>query len=421
MNHFSAEYAALCDAQDELTLFRNEFLFPELDGREAIYFCGNSLGLQPRNTRSYIQQELDDWHKYAVEGHIEARLPWVSYHEQFAPLLAPLVGAKPLEVVAMNALTVNLHLLMVSFYKPTKERFRIICEKKAFPSDQYALESQVKLHGLDPAETIREIEPRNGSAEILHEDILAAIAEEGSRLALVMIGGVNYYSGQVFDMASITRAAHEVGAIAGFDLAHAIGNIEMKLHDWNVDFAAWCSYKYLNSGPGSVAGAFVHEKHCTNPETFRLTGWWGHNKERRFLMEPEFSPILTAEGWQMSNAPVLSMAAHRAALELYAKAGMPSLRKKSAKLTGYADALLRELLEKPSHKNLFSIITPQNRGCQLSLLFHREGRAVFDYLLQNGIIGDWREPNVIRIAPVPLYNSFTDVYKLAFALSEFPA
>ena len=392
-----------------------------MDGKEAIYFCGNSLGLQPRTTQAYIQQELDDWQRFAVEGHVEARLPWVSYHEQFAPLLAPLLGAKPLEVVAMNALTVNLHLLLVSFYKPTKQRFKIICEKKAFPSDQYALESQVKLHGLDPAQTIREIEPREGSAEIQHEDILAAIAEEGSQLALVMIGGVNYYSGQVFDMQSITRAAHEVGAIAGFDLAHAIGNVEMKLHEWNVDFAAWCSYKYLNSGPGSVAGAYIHEKHCTNPETFRLTGWWGHNKERRFLMEPEFSPILTAEGWQMSNAPVLSMAAHRAALELFAKAGMSSLRQKSVKLTGYADALLREVLEKPSHKNLFSIITPDSRGCQLSLLFHRNGRAVFDYLFQKGIIGDWREPNVIRIAPVPLYNSFSDVYKLALALSEFPA
>lgn len=420
MNQFSAEYAAICDAQDELKSFRNEFLFPELDGKEAIYFCGNSLGLQPRNTRAYIEQELDDWHTYAVEGHVEARLPWVSYHEQFAPLLAPLVGAKPMEVVAMNALTVNLHLLMVSFYKPTRERFRIICEKKAFPSDQYALESQVKLHGLDPATTIREIEPHEGSAEILQEDILAAIAEEGNRLALVMIGGVNYYSGQVFDMESITRAAHAVGAIAGFDLAHAIGNIEMKLHDWNIDFAAWCSYKYLNSGPGSVAGAFIHEKHCTNPETFRLTGWWGHNKERRFLMEPEFSPILTAEGWQMSNAPVLSMAAHRAALELFAKAGMPALRKKSIKLTAYADTLLREVLERPSHKNLFSIITPESRGCQLSLLFHHNGREAFDYLLKQGIIGDWREPNVIRIAPVPLYNSFTDVYKLAEALAAFP-
>jgi len=421
MKHFSAEYAALCDAQDELKSFRNEFLFPELDGKQAIYFCGNSLGLQPRKTRSYIEQELDDWHIYAVEGHVEARLPWVSYHEQFAPLLAPLVGAKPLEVVAMNALTVNLHLLMVSFYKPTTSRFRIICEKKAFPSDQYALESQVKLHGLNPATVIREIEPRNGSAEILHEDILAAIAEEGDRLALVMLGGVNYYSGQVFDMQSITHAAHTVGAIAGFDLAHAIGNIEMNLHAWNVDFAAWCSYKYLNSGPGSVAGVFVHEKHCTNPDTFRLTGWWGHNKERRFLMEPEFSPILTAEGWQMSNAPVLSMAAHRAALELFAKAGMPALRKKSIKLTAYADELLRAVLEKPSHKDLFSIITPENRGCQLSLLFHRKGREAFDYLLKQGIIGDWREPNVIRIAPVPLYNSFSDVYKLAEALAAFPA
>jgi kynureninase len=421
MNLFSAEYAAKCDNEDELRNFRNEFLFPEHEGKEAVYLCGNSLGLQPKSTRAYIQQELDDWHKLGVEGHVDARLPWVSYHELFAPLLAPLVGAMPSEVVAMNALTVNLHLLMASFYKPTKERFRIICEKKAFPSDQYALESQVKWHGFKPALSIREIEPREGSAEILHEDILSAIAEEGNRLALVMIGGVNYYSGQVFDMKSITQAAHAVGAIAGFDLAHAIGNIEMNLHDWNVDFAAWCSYKYLNSGPGSVAGAFIHEKHCSNPDTFRLTGWWGHNKERRFFMEPEFSAIPTAEGWQMSNAPVLSMAAHRAALELFKKAGMPALRAKSVMLTAYADALLQEILRMPSHYNLFSIITPTSRGCQLSLLFHRKGREVFDYLFKNGIIGDWREPNVIRIAPVPLYNSFTDVYKLASTLATFSA
>ena len=421
MNLFSAQYAAQCDADDELQAFRAEFLFPELDGKPAIYFCGNSLGLQPRNTHAYIKQELDDWHRLAVEGHVDARIPWVSYHEQFAPLLAPLVGAHPSEVVAMNALTVNLHLLMISFYKPTKDRFRIICEKKAFPSDQYAIESQVKLHGFLPEQTIREIEPMPGTAEIRTEDILAAIAEEGDQLAMVMIGGVNYYSGQVFDMQSITRAAHQVGAVAGFDLAHAIGNIEMKLHEWNVDFAVWCSYKYLNSGPGSVAGAFIHEKHCSNADTFRLTGWWGHNKERRFLMEPEFLPILTAEGWQMSNAPVLSMAAHRAALELFAKAGISKLNEKSRKLTAYTEQLLREVLALPSHKNLFTIITPQSRGCQLSLLFHRKGREAFDYLQKQGIISDWREPDVIRIAPVPLYNSFTDVYKLAAALAAFPA
>jgi len=416
---FSEGYAAKCDREDALAGFRSEFLFPQINGKDAVYFCGNSLGLQPKSTQTEILQELNDWHHLGVEGHVHAQRPWVSYHEQFAPLLGPLVGANETEVVAMNALTVNIHLLMVSFYRPTGKRFRIICEAKAFPSDQYALESQVRMHGMEPSEVIREIAPQAGKDTIDQADVLRAIAEEGDQLALVFIGGVNYYSGQVFDMERITHAAHAVGAVAGFDLAHAIGNVELQLHRWNVDFAAWCSYKYLNSGPGSVAGVFVHEKHCTRKDVFRLTGWWGHNKTRRFLMEPDFEPIPTAESWQMSNAPVLSMAAHLASLKLFERAGMQNLITKSKALTGYADQLLTQVLQNQSANPLFKIITPAERGCQLSLLFLRNGKRVFEYLLEKGIIADWREPDVIRIAPVPLYNSFSDVYLFALALNEF--
>jgi kynureninase len=416
---FSEAYAFQCDREDALAGFRNEFLFPQINGKDAVYLCGNSLGLQPKSTRTEIIQELDDWHHLGVEGHVHAQRPWVSYHEQFAPLLAPLVGEHESEVVAMNALTVNIHLLMVSFYKPTAKRFRIICEAKAFPSDQYALESQVKMHGMDPGEVIREIAPRDGVETIDIDDVLRAIAEEGDQLALVFIGGVNYYSGQVFDMERITTAAHAVGAVAGFDLAHAIGNVELKLHSWNVDFAAWCSYKYLNSGPGSVAGIFVHEKHCTRKDVFKLTGWWGHNKQRRFLMEPEFEPIPTAESWQMSNAPVLSMSAHLASLKVFERASMPRLIEKSKALTDYTTKLLMQVLENQAPSPLFKIITPNERGCQLSLLFFRNGKRVFEYLLEKGIIADWREPDVIRIAPVPLYNSFNDAFLFARALNDF--
>ena len=416
---FSEAYAVQCDREDALAVFRNEFLFPQINGKDAVYLCGNSLGLQPKSTRTEIIQELDDWHRLGVEGHVHAQRPWVSYHEQFAPLLAPLLGAHETEVVALNALTVNIHLLMVSFYKPTTKRFRIICEAKAFPSDQYALESQVRLHGLEPSAAIREIAPRDGMETIDIDDVLRAIAEEGDQLALVFIGGVNYYTGQVFDMERLTKAAHAVGALAGFDLAHAIGNIELHLHSWNVDFAAWCSYKYLNSGPGSVAGIFVHEKHCTRKDVFKLTGWWGHNKTRRFLMEPSFEPIPTAESWQMSNAPVLSMAAHLASLKLFERAGMQHLISKSKALTGFTHQLLMQILQNQSPNPMFKIITPAERGCQLSLLFLRNGKRVFEYLLEQGIIADWREPDVIRIAPVPLYNSYRDVYLFASALNEF--
>jgi kynureninase len=416
---FNSAYAENLDQEDLLRDFRQQFHLPVLHEKTAAYFCGNSLGLQPKGAEASISKELRDWANLGVEGHVFAERPWVSYHEQFSPLLAKITGSKPNEVVAMNALTVNLHLLMVSFYRPTTTRFRIICEQKAFPSDIYALESQAKLHGLDPKMAIREIAPREGSVEIHHEDIIEAIREEGDQLAVVMIGGVNYYTGQVFDMQAITREAHAVGAIAGFDLAHAIGNIELHLHDWDVDFAAWCSYKYLNSGPGGVAGIYIHEKHSSNPNTFRLTGWWGHDKASRFKMDPEFIPIPTAESWQMSNAPVISLAVQLSSLELFEQAGMPALLDKARKLNSYADLLLREVQNMPGFEGMFSIITPASRGCQLSLLFHRDGRKMFDYLLENSIIADWREPNVIRIAPVPLYNSFTDVFRLAETISSF--
>jgi len=377
------------------------------------YFTGNSLGLQPKTVSSYIQQELDDWAKWGVEGHFHGKRPWFSYHENLTDKIAKVVGALPQEVVVTHSLTTNLHLLMVSFFVPQGKRKKIICEAKAFPSDQYALESQIKFHGLDLATDLIEIAPREGEHLINEEDILAKIAEVGDELALVMIGGVNYYSGQLFDMQKITEAAHAVGAIAGFDLAHAAGNIHLKLHDWGVDFAAWCSYKYLNSSPGGVSGMFVHERHANRPELPRFAGWWGHDKSVRFLMEPGFQPMPGAEGWQLSNAPVLGMAAHLASLDIFDEVGMEKLCAKRDQLTAYLEFIIDSISEK--HKDLctFEIITPRNksqRGAQLSMLVHGKGKAIFDKLSDAGVVADWREPNVIRLAPVPLYNSFEDVY-----------
>jgi kynureninase len=407
------------DSNDELSEYCKSFLFPKINDKKAIYLCGNSLGLQPIRTKESVLQELEDWSNLGVEGHVHARSPWLTYHEQFSETLAHITGAKTTEVVAMNALTVNLHILMATFYKPTSTRHRIICEAKAFPSDIYALQSQTVFHNSTPEKSLRIIAPREGSEVIEEADILNAISEEGEALALVMIGGVNYYSGQVFDMEKITKAAHAVGAIAGFDLAHAIGNIELKLNEWKVDFAAWCSYKYLNSGPGGVAGIFIHEKHSSNPNTFKLAGWWGHQLNTRFKMGDTFLPIPTAESWQMSNAPVLSMAAHRASLEIFASATMPAIVRKSKKLTGFLSSLLEELQQEQYFKDLFTVITPEQRGCQLSLLFHMNGKEVFEHLSLNGVIADWREPNVIRIAPVPLYNSFDDAYKFVSIIHSF--
>lgn len=413
------EYARDQDKLDFLFPFRERFLFPQHDNKDVHYFCGNSLGLQPRSVRYLMECELDDWATYGVEGHFQARSPWFSYHHFFASGLAALTGAREDEVVAMNALTVNLHLLMLSFYRPTSKRYKIIMEAGAFPSDQYAMETQVRMYGYDPADAIIEIKPREGAYIIEEEDIIEAIEEAGEELALVLFGGVNYYTGQVFDMQRITAAAHKVGAYAGFDLAHAMGNVPLQLHDWQVDFACWCSYKYLNSGPGAVAGAFVHEKHGNNPDTFRLAGWWGNDEKGRFKMEKGFFPQKGAAGWQMSNAPVFNMIALRASLDIFDKAGMAALREKSLKLTAYLDYLLRQL-----HHLSFTIITPsdpQRRGCQISLLFKEKGREIFDMLTRNGVVADWREPNVIRLAPVPLYNTYEDVYRLYELLKSIPA
>ena len=409
----SLEYAQQLDREDALQKFRDRFFIPRHGENDCIYFTGNSLGLQPKKTREHILQELDDWAALGVDGHFEAKHPWFSYHERFSKQIASLVGAKPEEVVVMNQLTVNLHLLLTSFYRPAQGRFRIICEAKAFPSDQYALESQVRLHGLDPADAIVEVAPRDGEYLIRSSDLLEVIDREGSSTSLVILGGVQYYSGQVFNMEAITKAAHAVGAYAGFDLAHAVGNIELRLHDWDVDFACWCSYKYLNSGPGGVAGAYIHQKHCTNTSLPRLAGWWGYDKETRFLMKPGFQPIPTAEGWQLSNAPVLSMAAHKAALDIFEEAGMPALVEKSRNLTGYLFFLLDEINKEYNEKTI-EVITPREagaHGCQVSMLMGPEGKKIFDVLTSEGVIADWREPNVIRVAPVPLYNSFEDVYR----------
>ena len=413
-------YAQKMDEVDPLKKFRAEFLFPTFHENEVVYFTGNSLGLQPKHTIDYIKQELDDWAKWGVEGHFEAKNPWYAYHELLTDKLAKIVGAKPIEVVVTHSLTTNLHLLMVSFYRPTEKRYKIICEAKAFPSDQYALASQVVFHGKNPADAIIEVAPREGEHLIREEDIISAIEEAGDELALVMFGGVNYYTGQFFDLEKITAAGHAQGAIVGFDLAHAAGNVELKLHEWNVDFAAWCSYKYLNSSPGGVSGLFVHEKHAHNEELPRFAGWWGHDKSVRFKMEKTFRPIPGAEGWQLSNAPVLGMAAHHAALAIFDEVGMTAISKKRDLLTGYLEFIIADISTNNTKVN-FEIITPQNpakRGAQLSILAHGQGKKLFEALSAQGVVADWREPNVIRVAPAPLYNSFEDVYRFGKALKN---
>ena len=405
------DFARQLDEKDPLKHFRDKFYIPIINGAESIYFTGNSLGLQPKTTQDYVLNELEDWASFGVEGHFHARQPWFSYHEMFPHLLTKIVGALPEEIVVMNQLTVNLHLLMASFYQPTKERFKIICEAKAFPSDQYAYETQARFHGLIPDDVIIEVEPRAGEYAIRTEDIRNTIKQHGNETAIVIFSGVNYYNGQVFDMKAITKAAHDAGAYCGFDLAHAAGNINLQLHDWNVDFACWCSYKYLNSGPGGVAGAFIHQKHIGNATLKRFAGWWGQEKETRFLMEKGFKPIPTAEGWQLSNAPILSMAAHKAALDIVEEAGFENLTAKSQQLSDYLFFNIEEI-NSSANKKRIEIITPKNaKGCQVSMLMLEKGKEVFDALKLNGILADWREPNVIRVAPVPLYNSFEDVWK----------
>jgi kynureninase len=413
----SRNFAREMDDADELYRYRTQFHMPKLNGKAATYFCGNSLGLQPKSVKGYLLQELDDWAMHGVEGHFEAKRPWFSYHHFFTKSLAKLVGAKEKEVVAMNTLTVNLQLLMLSFYRPTAKRYKIIMEAGAFPSDMYAVETLVQHLGLKPKDAIIEIAPRKGEHIIQEEDILQAIQKNKSSLAMLMFGGVNYYTGQVFDLAKITAAAQKAGAKVGFDLAHAVGNIPLQLNKWNIDFACWCTYKYLNSGPGAVGGIYINEQYAADGKTPRLGGWWGHNEKTRFKMEKGFDPMPSAQSWQMSNAPVMNMAAHRASLDIFDEVGMKNLRAKSEQLSGF----LRFLLEQLSNLD-FEIITPREKhqaGCQLSLLFKKNGKQVFEHLQKNGIIADWREPNVIRVAPVPLYNSFEDAYDLYEALKGF--
>jgi kynureninase len=406
-------YADL-DAADQLKSFRSLFHIPTTkSGEDVIYFCGNSLGLQPKTAQHYVEQELQDWRTLGVEGHLKAKNAWLYYHHFLTESLARLVGALPHEVVAMNTLTVNLHLLMASFYRPTAQRYKILIESPAFPSDKYAVVSQAQWHGLIPQEAVVEIAPRVGEHYLRTEDILNTIEDLGDSLALVLLGGVNYYSGQFFDLPTITQAAHKAGAMVGFDLAHAAGNLPLQLHQWGVDFAAWCSYKYLNSGPGGVSGVFIHEKHANNPNTPRLSGWWGNDEKTRFEMRPDFIPQLGAAGWQLSNAQIFPMAIHRASLEIFDQAGIQNLRLKSIQLTGYLEQLLQKI-NNESGRQPFTIITPADvpqRGCQLSIMVNgNHGRAIFDYLTQAGVIADWRNPNVIRVAPTPLYNTFEDVF-----------
>lgn len=407
------------DQEDNLAEFRTKFFIPRTGINEVAYFCGNSLGLQPRSVAEYIQQELNDWAEHGVEGHFRAKNPWVSYHEPLATPLAKLTGSFEDEVLCMNQLTVNLNLLMAAFYRPQGRKYKILCEAKAFPSDQYAFASQAAYHGLDPNDAIIEVLPSKGSA-FQTEDILHAIEQHHEELALVLFSGVNYYNGQVFDMKAITAKAHQYGIYCGFDLAHAIGNVPLYLHEWDVDFATWCSYKYLNSGPGGVSGIFVHRRFQSKPGFPAFAGWWGHDKASRFKMDKTFVPIPTTEAWQMSNAPVLSMAAHKASLDIFMQAGLDSIYEKANRLHEF----LREgLSQLPNHvQNLFEVITPAesgSHGCQVSLQFKNQGRACFDYLSSHGIVADWREPDVIRMAPVALYNSFHDVARLLSALSEF--
>ena len=408
---FSDAHAFAQDAADPLRGLREEFLIPRHGGEDQAYFCGNSLGLQPKGARAMVEEVLDKWATQAVEGHFLDPAPWMPYHELVRESLAAVVGAQPSEVVAMNSLTANLHLMLVSFYRPTRERPAILMEAGAFPSDRYALESQVRFHGFDPASDLIEIEPDQEDGTISMQAIERAIATHGHRIAAIVWPGVQYRTGQAFDLREIARLGHAAGAIVGFDLAHAVGNLPVRLHDSGADFAVWCHYKYMNSGPGAVAGCFVHERHARSDRP-RFAGWWGHRQDTRFRMGPEFSATPGADGWQLSNPPILGLAPLRASLDVFQRAGMPALRAKSEHLTGYLEALIRERLE-----GVLQIVTPADpaqRGCQLSLRVaggRERGRALFEFLAANGVIGDWREPDVIRISPAPLYNTHADVLR----------
>ncbi|WP_072403180.1 kynureninase [Flaviramulus basaltis] len=405
------EYALEQDRNDELKSYRNQFHIPkDAGGNELIYMTGNSLGLQPKATKSYINQELEDWANLGVEGHLEAKNPWLPYHEFLTESMAKVVGAKPIEVIVMNTLTANLHFMMVSFYQPTKTRYKILIESDAFPSDKYAVESQLRHHGIDDKEGLILWKPRKGEELLNYEDLEAILETHGDEIALIMIGGVNYYTGQFFDLKRITKLGHQYGCKVGFDCAHGAGNVALNLHDSGADFAVWCTYKYLNSGPGSLAGCFVHERHAYNKNLNRFTGWWSHNKQTRFNMRDEFDQLPGAEGWQLSNPPILSMAAIKASLDMFNEVGIEKLIEKSKKLTVYFEFLLNQLGE-----NVISIITPKNpkeRGCQLSIQVKNANKTLHNKLTEAGVISDWREPDVIRCAPTPLYNSFEDVYGL---------
>lgn len=418
-NIFSAQYAQQLDTQDTLASFRNQFHIPEINGVQQLYFCGNSLGLQPKSTRAALQQELDDWATFGVEGHFHAKHPWMPYHTELRDLLAECVGAKPIEVVAMNSLTVNLHLLMVSFYRPNAQRPAIIIEQGAFPSDRYAVESQIRFHGFNPEECLIEIESDPETGLIDQDALKLALMQHGHRVALILWPGVQYRTGQAFDLKAISELGHFYGCTVGFDLAHAAGNVPLELHASNADFAAWCSYKYLNSGPGSIAGAFVHERHA-HAELPRFNGWWGHQQDSRFQMGPQFKGAPGADGWQLSNPPIFAMAPLRASLEIFQAAGLNQLRTKSIQLTAYLEALIEQELSAA-----IKSVTPKNadqRGCQLSLRVlagRTHGRALFEYLQSNNIIGDWREPDVIRLSPTPLYNRFSDCFHVVNCIKQW--
>jgi len=424
----TAEFAASMDKNDPLISFADEFYFPIMDGKKVIYLTGNSLGLQPKSTQDYVLSELEDWATFGVEGHFHGRNPWYSYQEILTDQLATLLGALPVEVVAMNSLTTNLHLLMVSFYRPTASRNKIICEYDAFPSDLYAVQSQAAYHGFDPDKTVVMLKAREGEYLLRTEDIISAIEKEGASLATVMLGAVNYYTGQFLDLKRIADAAHKVGATVGFNLAHATGNVMLKLHDWDVDYACFCSYKYLNAGPGGVSGIFIHEKFADDKTIPRFAGWWGNDPAVRFKMPHRFVPVPTADSWQLSNAPILEMAALRASMELFDAAGMDRLTVKSRELTAYLLFVVRDVLQQKGKENLVRVITPfeeQQQGCQLSLQFATGGKQIFDVLTSKGVIADWREPDqegreegVIRVAPVPLYNSFEDVCRFGEILAN---
>ncbi len=413
--------AQTADAEDPLKQYRSRFLFPKHNGKDCIYFCGNSLGLQPTHTKDYIKEELDAWAQYGVEGHFKAKHAWFPYHEFLRKTTARLVGALPSEVVVMNQLTVNLHLMLTSFYRPTGTRFKIIYEDDAFPSDKYALQSHAFMHGFEKDDALVPLRPRSGEYCLRHEDIIKAIEECDDQLALVMLGGVNYYTGQLFDIREITLAAHRVGARCGFDLAHAAGNVVLDLHKWNVDFAVWCSYKYLNAGPGGVAGCFVHQHHGADFSIPRLAGWWGNNPDTRFEMPEQFVPAEGADGWQLSNAPIMAMACLRASMDIFDEPGMVALRQKSKLLTGFAEFIIDDIVQKNGLQNKLKIITPSDtkqRGCQLSIILNKDGKKIHRHLTDQGIITDWREPEVLRLAPVPLYNSFEDVYQFGKVLEQ---